>query len=206
MTKVSLRYGAVIALATVSLAAVAVNAVAASARPTAKAVDHTKATIARSAKRGPRGSRGPRGFQGPRGANGAQGPQGVQGVQGPAAPTGGVGFKNFTGDVAGSGSESVTVGSFTLTENAIAGTCTSVALTDNSSFNYYVSWLPDSNGDPGLDPTLDTANTTASPVAANSEDTFAAALSNGSSSITATIMNVSETSNTCLTVGYVAGS
>jgi hypothetical protein len=183
------------------------------------------ATLARTASvrvvRGPRGPRGPRGYtgatgpQGPQGAAGtagaagaagATGPQGPQGPAGSAASTGGVNFQSFTKDLSGSASESVTIGSFTVTENAVAGICTDLALTDNSSYNYYLSWLPDSNGAAGLNPMLRLANTTSYPVTADTEDTFAAALTNGTSSVSATIMTVSETSNTCLTVGYLAGS
>lgn len=193
--------------------ALAVTALLIGGAVVATASATTRATAASS--RGPRGPRGPRGATGPRGpagangANGANGAPGAPGPQGPpgaAAPTGGVQFQNFTKDLSGSASESVTIGQFTVAENAVAGLCTNIALVDNSSFNYYVSWLPDSDGNAGLNPALVLANTTENPVLANTEDTFAAALSNGTSSVTAEIMNVSETNNTCLTVGYVAGS
>ncbi|HEY2770133.1 MAG TPA: hypothetical protein VGI87_06180 [Solirubrobacteraceae bacterium] len=201
MRKLLRRSSVGMLLAAISLvvgASVAVNAFAASSSPAAHAAKKKKA------KRGPRGFPGPRGPQGATGPQGPQGPQGAPGSSG-GGGTGGVSFQNFTRDLSGSGSESVNVGSFTLTENAVAGNCTNVVLTDNSAFNYYVSWLPDSNGGAGLNPTLVLANTTVAPVTANTSDVFSAALSNGTSSITGTIMNKSETNNTCLTVGYVAG-
>jgi hypothetical protein len=218
MGKLFSRTGAVAALSAVSLAAggtMAVSAAAATKHVTGSAASGKRG---KTGKTGPRGPQGAPGANGTNGTNGAPGPQGAAGAQGAAgsagaqgapgsaANTGGVSFQNFTKSLAGSASESVTIGQFTVAENAVVGVCTNVVLTDNSSFSYYDSYMPDSNGDPGQNPTLELANATSAAVFSNTMDSFSAALTNGTSSISGTVMNISESNNTCLTVGYVAGA
>lgn len=109
------------------------------------AVDVTPALAAKChCKRGPRGFTGPRGPQGPQGPAGARGPAGSAGAAGPAGATGatgpagpaGAGLNNFNKLLNTAGQvNSVTVGSFTLSDSeALGGSgCNGATLTDNNS-------------------------------------------------------------------------
>jgi len=177
-------------------------------------------------KRGPRGpkgatgAQGPQGPAGPAGPTGAAGPAGPAGATGPAGPTGPAGgggggggtgsLNNFNAVLTGSTTESVTIGSFTVRENAVAGLCSGPTLVDNSAFNAEAAAFGTTTAAPGVNGvpfTLVLAGGGSIPITgvAGQLDTFSIALVNGTSQMTGTVGDVSLTNNTCLTTGTVSG-
>ena len=180
-------------------------------------------------KRGPRGPRGakgatgaqgPQGPAGPAGATGPAGPAGAAGPAGPAGPTGPTGaggttvgtgsLNNFNAVLTGSTTESVTIGSFTVRENAVAGTCTGVTLVNNSAFAAEAAAFGTAAGAPGVTgtpfiPVLAGGGSIPINGVAGELDTFSIASVNGSSQMTGTVGDVTLTNNTCLTTGTVSG-
>jgi hypothetical protein len=184
---------------------------------------------AAKAKRGPRGPRGakgatgaqgPQGPAGPAGATGAAGPAGATGAAGPAGATGPTGaggassgtgaLNNFNAVLTGSNTESVTIGSFTVRENAVAGACAAIVLVDNSAFNAEAAAFgtnPAAPGASGSSFALVTGGGGSVPILGipGQLDTFSIALVNGASQVTGTVGDVTLTNNTCLTTGTISG-
>ncbi len=173
---------------------------------------------AHAAKRGPTGKRGPRGKTGARGALGPVGPtgptgaKGATGAQGPAAAA----LHPFTGFnqlVPFNGTESVTVGAFTVSEVAGAAACTDIKVTNNSasaaSLNVVAGQA--NTGGPGDFVPLAAAASLAIAKASNALlgdlDTFAAVLTVGSSpsTVAGTVGGVTLATG-CLTSGALAGA
>jgi hypothetical protein len=223
MRRILSHSGAVVALASVSLvvgSTVAIGAVTSQ-------LHHAKVTahVAKS-KTGPRGPRGFTGARGPAGPGGPAGPAGPAGGAGPAGPAGPAGaaggqgpagpqgpagaaaqnqFQNFTKLTSGSGSNSVTVGQFTIIDNVVGGTCGGVSIVNNSPFNAFLAYMPDSRNFNGAGP-ISLPSTGTNVIDLNNDlDTFTAALTNGTSSVTGTVADFSEPNSTCLDTGFLTG-
>jgi hypothetical protein len=189
----------------VAVALVAGASVALAAGTTGHAA---RATVTAHAAKGQRGPRGPRGRTGKTGKTGPAGPQGPAGPAGPAGTGTGAGAATpFNAAVAANMTESITVGAFTLRENAgPAGACTAPVLLNNSAFagqlakgpaGMFSTALPPGGGNPL--PSVAAANT--------ANNLFAATLVNGSSEVNGVVSNVSiPAANACVTTGYMQGA
>jgi hypothetical protein len=196
----------------------------------AVASTHVTAHAAKTGPRGPRGftgKTGPAGPQGPagvagrdgtngtNGANGAAGPQGPAGPAGPTGPQGpaGGGGGNgattpFNAIVAANATESITVGQFTLRENAGAAgaaICGVPQIQDNSAF---AGLLAKGAGQP-FGTALAAGGTPTQGIAAAAEtanNLFAATLVNGTSEVNGNVSDVTiAAANACVTTGYMQG-
>jgi hypothetical protein len=163
--------------------------------------------------RGPKGARGPRGFKGSTGATGQAGPAGPRGQTGPQGPSGSAGtsggggfgaISTFNALVPFNGTESVTVGMFTLRENAGAAACTAPALTDNSAFAGKLAMGAGGMFSTPLPSATPTGVVTAAETANN---LFAAVLINGGSEVSGNISDFTlPSANSCVTTGYIQGA
>jgi hypothetical protein len=173
------------------------------------------ATIAHAAKaqRGPRGPKGKKGPRGHAGAVGQTGPAGHAGATGPVGPAGNdasSGLNHFSKLVPFNGTESLTIGQFTISEVAGPSACTTVNLVNNSTFNAEISIIEGTLATPGpgqyevlpMASSTPIANATAT---VGDVATFSAVLVNGSSSVTGTAGGLT-LGNGCLVSGTVTGS
>ncbi len=166
--------------------------------------------------------RGPRGPRGPKGAIGARGPAGPVGPAGPPGTgnSGGVGngrLQSFSALVPANHTEAITVGSFTLRENAgninDPSFCKVPTLANNSAFNGFgvvgpgTAWPGSSNlpaGGQQEDLSALTGGGGVGPDQANI--LFAATLINGSSEVTGIVGTDSVSGlNGCVTTGFMTG-
>ncbi|MDQ6606824.1 MAG: hypothetical protein M3Z06_09810 [Actinomycetota bacterium] len=181
-----------------------VTAAGATTTPTAHA--------AKTGKRGPRGktgARGPRGFTGPTGSTGAKGATGLAGPAAAALHP----FSSFSQLVPFGGTESVTVGQFTVSEVAGASACTDIKVTNNSASAASVNIVAGQAATAGPGDFVNLASATPLVIAKASIgsvgdlDTFAAVGTSGSSpsTVTGTIGGVTA-SGGCLTSGALAGA
>jgi Collagen triple helix repeat (20 copies) len=205
MRKISILLAAVSLLAAASLIEVV----------TAAGAKTVHATVAKSQRgpRGPRGKTGPRGSTGARGRTGRAGPAGPAGGVGPMGPAGknATDFDSFNQLVPFNGTESVTIGQFTVSETAGPSGCGDAELTDNSAFSAQVNLLG------GFESTV--AGTGFHPLAPASQfdignlsfqilgdlNTFTATLANGASTISGTVGGRTLV-NGCLTTGTFSGA
>jgi hypothetical protein len=179
----------------------------------AAAAGATPTPAAHAAKTGKRGPRGRTGARGPRGFTGPTGPTGAKGATGPAGPAGAAlhPFSSFSALVPFGGTESVTVGQFTVSEVAGGAACADIKVTNNSASAASVNvvagqattagdFLPLASAAP-----FDIAH--ASNAAVGDLDTFAAVVTTSSSpsTVTGTVGGVTA-SGGCLTTGALAGA
>jgi hypothetical protein len=163
-------------------------------------------------KTGPRGFRGKTGPRGFTGFPGPAGPTGPAGSQGPAGANSSVGgFNPFNQLVPFNGTETVTIGQFTVSEIAGPSACTNIQLLDQSSFAGKVSVIGGLLKTAGPGDFVALAPATPFPVAQASNgtsgdvDSFSAVLLNGTSSVTGTVGGVTLGTG-CLTTGTLTGS
>ncbi len=177
-------------------------------------------------RRGPRGfqgPRGPRGFQGDtgatgnRGATGAagavgpagpaggpQGPQGPRGATGPAGPAGSSGAGgtlNFNATLSGTSSKVITIGNFTVREDATAGACTEVMVRAGAKDSQFAK---DEGTFAPLTNNTSVAVTTTASGATGDSDSFTAVSNDGASTMAGSVGAV-QVSGLCITSGFVAG-
>jgi hypothetical protein len=174
----------------------------------AKTVHATTAKTQRG-PRGPRGKTGPRGRTGPRGFTGSAGATGPTGAQGPKGPNGvDTGhFTNFNQLVPFTGTESVTIGQFTISEAAGVSACTDITVTDNSASAASVNVVGGQKSTAGdFDPLPPAGQfvVAGASIGAGDLDTFSAVLVNGGSSVTGTVGGVTAGTG-CLTSGSFSG-
>ena len=153
-----------------------------------------------------RGKRGPRGFRGPQGPVGPQGPAGQNGSSG-GGGGGGVGNGNlssFSALVPSNQTESVTIGQFTLRENAGSGaTCTSPTLANNSAFSGSIALGPAGTFTTPA-PAGGAQTAVGSPGTAN--NLFSASLVNGQSEVQGNVGTFAVSGlNGCVTTGFMTG-
>jgi hypothetical protein len=205
MRKISILLAAISLLAVASLIEVVTTA-------GAKTVN---ATVAK-AQRGPRGPRGTTGDRGSTGSRGRTGPAGAAGPAGAVGPMGPPGanasdFDSFNKLVPFNGTESVTIGQFTVSETAGPSGCGEGELTDNSAFSAQVNLLggfESTVAGPGFHPLapasqFDIGNLSFTTI--GDLNTFTATLANGGSTITGTVGGRTVTGG-CLTTGTFNGA
>lgn len=203
MRKISILLAAVSLLAMASLIAVV----------TAAGAKTVHATVAKS-QRGPRGKTGPRGSTGPRGRTGRAGAAGPTGAVGPMGPPGAnaTDFDSFNQLVPFNGTESVTIGQFTVSETAGPSACGDAKLTDNSAFGAQVNLLGGFEATvpgPGFHPLAPASQFDIGNLAAGTLgdlNTFTATLVNGASTITGTVGGRTLGGTGCLTTGTFSGA
>lgn len=194
MRKVSLSLAAAALL--IPAGAISVAAASAKSSPRAKA-----------ASVGPRGPRGFRGPRGPKGFTGAKGPQGFTGPQGLPGPNAFTGFAKL---VPFNGTETVTIGQFTVSEVAGPAACTAITVTNNGTVAAAVNIVSGQDATPGPGdfiavPAGTKHDVAAAQAAGGDLDTFATILSGGSSLLSGTVGGVT-TASGCLTTGELSGA
>ncbi|MDQ6606823.1 MAG: collagen-like protein [Actinomycetota bacterium] len=190
-------------------AALALASVLGAATAGAKSGPTAHAAKNKTGPRGFRGKTGPRGFTGFTGPAGATGSVGSQGPAGANSSVGG--FTAFNQLVPFNGTETVTIGQFTVSEVAGPSACTNIQVVDQSSFAAKVSVIGGllKTAGPGDFVALAPASTFAVAQASNGSSgdvgTFSAVLLTGTSSVTGTVGGVTLGTG-CLTTGTLTGS
>lgn len=144
------------------------------------------------------------------GRTGSAGHAGATGPVGPAGNNASSGLTHFSKLVPFNGTESLTIGQFTISEVAGPSGCTTINLVNNSTFNAEVSIIEGTLKTPGpgqyevlpMASSQAIANATA---VTGDVATFSAVLVNGTSSVTGTAGGLTLGSG-CLVSGTVTGS
>ena len=173
-----------------------------------------------------RGPRGPRGFPGPAGPAGPAGPQGPPGPAGggttsgtTSGTTGGSNLSlNFNARLTGNTTKALTIGDFTIEEDAVNGNCTPVRLFGNGIVQYVSSIWGGGNGPDGTNANAPFEATSqlnnaaaqvrvvnAAPVAGFSNG-FTAVTADGASTMSGVVGDFGVITGVCLTTGYVTGT